>query len=96
MGVLEAYYYDAEQKNTSYDLKKRILTTKYNDPIDENDIIVEFDGTRLTNDSFNILTNLSDIITESGEVGIFELDIFKITINQIESNIKSLIFIPKQ
>ena len=96
MGVLEAYYYDAEQKNTSYDLKKRILTTKYNDSIDENDIIVEFDGTRLTNDSFNILTNLSDIITESGEVGTFELDIFKITINQIESNTKSLIFIPKQ
>jgi GT2 family glycosyltransferase len=96
MGVLEAYYYDAEQKNTSYDLKKRILTTKYNDPIGENDIIVEFNGTKLTNESFNILTNLSDIITESGEVGIFELDIFKITINQIESNTKSLIFIPKQ
>jgi GT2 family glycosyltransferase len=95
MGVLEAYYYDAEQKNTSYDLKKRILTTKYNDPIGENDIIVEFDGTKLTNDSFNILTNLSDIISESGEVGVFELDIFKITINQIESNTKSLIFIPK-
>jgi GT2 family glycosyltransferase len=96
MGVLEAYYYENEQKNTSYDLKKRILTSKFNYPINENDIIVEFDGTRLTNDSFNILTNLSDIITESGEVGVFELDIFKITINQIESNTKSLIFIPKQ
>jgi GT2 family glycosyltransferase len=95
MGVLEAMYYENEYKNTSYDLKKRILTTKYNDPISENDIIVEFDGTKLTNESFNILTNLSDIITESGEVGTFELDIFKITINQIESNTKSLIFIPK-
>jgi len=95
MGVLFAYYYEVEQKNTSYDLKKRILTSKYNDPISENDIIVEFDGTKLTNESFNILTNLSDIITESGEVGTFELDIFKITINQIESNTKSLIFIPK-
>ena len=95
MGVLEAMYYENEYKNTSYDLKKRILTTKYNDPISENDIIVEFDGTKLTNESFNILTNLSDIITESGEVGTFELDIFKIIINQIESNTKSLIFIPK-
>ena len=83
-------------RNTLYDFKKRILTTKHNDAIGENDIIVEFDGTKLTNDSFNILTNLSDIITESGEVGTFELDIFKITINQIESNTKSLIFIPKQ
>jgi len=96
MGVLQAMYYENEHKNTSYDFKKRILTTKYNNPIGENDIIVEFDGTKLTNDSFNILTNLSDIITESGEVGTFELDIFKITINQIESNTKSLIFIPKQ
>jgi len=95
MGVLQAMYYENEHKNTSYDFKKRILTTKYNNPIGENDIIVEFDGTKLTNDSFNILTNLSDIITESGEVGTFELDIFKITINQIESNTKSLIFIPK-
>jgi len=95
MGVLQAMYYENEHKNTSYDFKKRILTTKYNNPIGENDIIVEFDGTKLTNESFNILTNLSDIITESGEVGTFELDIFKITINQIESNTKSLIFIPK-
>jgi len=96
MGVLQAMYYENEHKNTSYDFKKRILTTKHNNAVGENDIIVEFDGTKLTNDSFNILTNLSDIITESGEVGTFELDIFKITINQIESNTKSLIFIPKQ
>ena len=95
MGVLQAMYYENEHKNTSYDFKKRILTTKYNNPIEENDIIVEFDGTRLTNEAFNILTNLPDIITESGEVGVFELDIFKITINQIESNTKPLIFIPK-
>ena len=95
MGVLQAMYYENEHKNTSYNLKKRILTTKYNNPIGENDIIVEFDGTKLNNNSFDILTNLSDIITESGEVGTFELDIFKITINQIESNTKPLIFIPK-
>jgi GT2 family glycosyltransferase len=95
MGVLQAYYYDAEQKNTSYDLKKRILTTKYNDPIGENDIIVKFDGSKLTNESFRILQQLSDIVTESGEVGTFELDIFKITINKIESNTKNLIFISK-
>ena len=95
MGVLQAYYYEDEQKNTSYDLKKRILTTKYNYPIGENDIIVEFDGSKLTNESFKILQQLPDIITESGEVGTFELDILKITINKIESNTKDLIFISK-
>jgi GT2 family glycosyltransferase len=93
MGVLFAYYYENEQKNTSYDLKKRILTSKFNDPIGENDIIVEFDGTQLTNNSFNILQQLPDIITESGEVGTFELDIFKITIHKIESLTNNLIFI---
>lgn len=95
MGVLEAYYYDTEQKNTSYDLKKRILTTKYNYPIGENDIVVEFDGSKLNNESFKILQQLSDIITESGEIGTFELDIFKITINSLESFEKDLIFIQK-
>ena len=96
MGVLFAYYYEQEHKLTNYDLEKRILTTKYNYPLGENDIIVEFNGRDLTQDSFNILQQLSDIITESGEVGTFELDIFKITINKIESFSKDLIFISKQ
>ena len=95
MGVLFAYYYEEEHKLTSYDLNKRILTTKYNHPIGENDIVVEFDGSKLTNESFKILQQLSDIITESGEVGTFELDIFKITINSLESFEKDLIFIQK-
>jgi hypothetical protein len=96
MGVLFSYYYDAEHKNTSYDLEKRILNIKHNDPIGENDIVVEFEGPKLNNQSMDILTNLPDIITESGEVGTFELDIFKITINSLESFEKDLIFIPKQ
>jgi glycosyltransferase involved in cell wall biosynthesis len=96
MGVLFAYYYENEHKYTTYDLEKRILTTKYNHPLGENDIVVEFNGRDLTQDSFNILQQLSDIITESGEVGTFELDIFKITINKIESFSKDLIFISKQ
>lgn len=95
MGVLFAYYYEREHKLTSYDLEKRILTSKFNDPKGENDIIIEFNGRDFNQDSFNILQQLSDIITESGEVGTFELDIFKITINQIESISKDLIFISK-
>lgn len=95
MGVLFAMYYENEQKNTSYDLKKRILNIGYNDPKGENDIIVEFDGTQLQQTSINIIQNLSDIITESGTVGEFELDIFKITINKIESLTNNLIFISK-
>ena len=93
--MLFDYYYDAEQKNTSYDLEKRVLTTKYNHPKEENDIIIEFNGRDFNQNSFGIVHQLSDIITESGEVGTFELDVFKITINKIESFSKDLIFISK-
>jgi glycosyltransferase involved in cell wall biosynthesis len=91
MGVLEAMYYENEHKNTTIDLKSKFKHFKYNTP--KEDIIVEFDGTQLTNNSFNILQQLPDIITESGEVGTFELDIFKITIHKIESLTNNLIFI---
>lgn len=95
MGVLEAMLYENEHKNTSYDFKKRVLNIKHNNPVGENDIVVEFNATELTQESMQILTNLTDIITESGEVGEFELDVFKITINSLESFEKDLIFISK-
>jgi glycosyltransferase involved in cell wall biosynthesis len=93
MEVLFAYYYEKEQPYTTTDLKSKIKVTKYNTP--KEDIIVKFNGRDLTQDSFNILQQLSDIITESGEIGTFELDIFQITINKIESFSKDLIFISK-
>jgi len=95
MGVLQAMYYENEQKNTLFDLKKRVLSIEYNYPIGENDIVIEFDASKLHRNSSIILEQISDIITESGEIGTFELDIFKITINKIESFSKDLIFISK-
>ena len=83
MGVLFAAYYETEHKNTSYDLRKRIYNTKWNDPQGENDIVLEFDAKQFTQQSFNIIQQLPEIIKESGEVGEFELDIFKITINSL-------------
>jgi glycosyltransferase involved in cell wall biosynthesis len=91
MGVLQSHYIDKEQPNTTYDLKKRILTTSYNNPEGENDIVVSFDGRVFTNQSYGIIQNLSEIITESGEVGTFELDCFKIVINNMSTYEKSLI-----
>jgi hypothetical protein len=89
-------YVELEQENTSFDLSKRVLTIKNNDPILENDIIVEFDLLKFNPESFNILQQLPNIIKESGEVGTFELDIFTITINSIEEYQNDLIFISKQ
>lgn len=88
-------YVELEQENTSFDLSKRVLTIENNDPIAENDIVVEFDLLNFNPESFNILQQLPDIIKESGEPGTFELDIFKITINSLQEYQNELIFISK-
>jgi len=80
MQVLTNSYIETEQKNTSFDLSKRIFCIGYNDPIGENDIVIEFDAIQLTQQSFQLLQQLPNIIKESGEIGKFELDIFTITI----------------
>lgn len=84
-------YVETEQENTSFDLSKRVLVTQHNDPMGENDIVIEFDATHLTNENFHLLQQFPGIIKESGEVGKFELDIFTITINHLEEQQTQLI-----
>jgi len=91
MEVLFTTYYENEQKNTLYDLTKRILNTKHNYPEGENDIVVEFDIKQFNQQSFQIIQQLPEIIKQSGEVGEFELDIFKITIYSLEEYQNDLI-----
>jgi hypothetical protein len=93
MQVLTSHYIDKEQQNTSFDLTKRVLTIGYNDPVGENDIVVEFDSTQLNQDNFQLLQKLPEIIKESGGVGEFELDIFKITISNLQEYQNDLIFL---
>lgn len=81
-------YIQKEQSNTKFNLRDRILdinSYKYNN------ILIEFDTKLFTQQSYNIIQNLSDIITESGEIGEFELDCFKIKINDLTSYEKTLI-----
>jgi glycosyltransferase involved in cell wall biosynthesis len=73
-------YIENEQQNTKFDLRKRVLVTQHNDPKGENDIIVSFDASKLTHQNSNIITHLSEIIKDSGEIGTFVLDIFTIDI----------------
>jgi hypothetical protein len=91
LGINEATYYENEQPHTKIDLKSKFKLIKHTVP--NNDIIVKFDGKLLTQELFNILTQLPEIIAESGEVGTFELDIFKITINNLETYEHNLIHI---
>lgn len=83
MEVITTHYIEKEQPNTKFDLSKRVLTLEYNDPQGENDIVVEFDARNFSQQSFKIIQQLPQIIKQSGEVGQFELDIFKITINSM-------------
>lgn len=78
-------YIESEQPNTKFDLSKRVLYINENSPDLENDIVVEFDAKNFTNSSFNIIQNLSDIITDSGQIGFFELDCFKIEIINLQT-----------
>lgn len=95
MGVLQSHYYEKEQPNTLYDLSKRVLSIKSNDPIGENDIVVEFDATKLNNDNFQYIQQLPEIIKDNGEVGDFVLDIFKVSIYSMEEYQQNLIKILK-
>jgi glycosyltransferase involved in cell wall biosynthesis len=84
-------YIDKEQKNTSFDLSKRVFTLTNNNPEWENDIVIEFDATQLTQQNFQLLTQMPIIIKESGEIGEFELDIFKVIISHLEEYQNNLI-----
>jgi glycosyltransferase involved in cell wall biosynthesis len=85
-------YIGKEQKNTLYNLQSKIW---YNDGEArlDNDIVVEFDVSQLTNENFYYLTQLPEILSTDKwlDVGEFELDIFKIIINKIKTYEEDLI-----
>lgn len=91
MQVITSHYIEREQPKTSFDLTRRVLHIEYNAPSDENDIIVAFDASRLTQQNFQYIQQLAEIIQESGDIGEFEIDIFKISIYSMETYEKNLI-----
>jgi hypothetical protein len=91
MCVIESHYLDLEQSSTKMDLKQRLKLFKHITP--NNDIIVEFDGSKLDQEHFNILMQLPEIIADSGEIGKFELDIFKIDVRSLTTYEHDLIHI---
>ncbi len=56
-----------------------------------NDILISFNGFKLTQPSFGLLQQIPDIIKDNGEPGTFELDIFTITIIRINELQNTLI-----
>jgi len=81
-------YISVEQENTLFDLKDRVKSIGSEK---NNDVIVEFDLADLTNQNWGVISELSSIIDDSGDVGEMELDIFKITINKLKTYEEELI-----
>ena len=76
-----------------FDLNKRIYSI---DAEKQNDIEVRFDGSKFTQNSFNIIQQLSEILAndegiEHDTVGSFELDIFEIMIYNTKTHEEELI-----
>jgi hypothetical protein len=83
------HYIDKEQPNTLYDLGERISSINSKK---QNDIEVRFDGSKFTQNSFNMIQQLSEILANDElEIGSFELDIFEIQINKIKTYEEELI-----
>ena len=81
-------YIKEEQPNTQFNLSKRI----HSDHIEpKNNVIVKFDCRYLTQQNFQILTNLSELLQDSGEIGEMEYDIFKFYIKSLDTYEKDLI-----
>ena len=107
MSIVWSHYIEAEQRNSLFNLDKRIKLGTSTWELDttipvnsgneftlqaggkvktsDNDILVRFDARKFTQQSYDIIRQLSQIIADSGEVGEFQLDIFKIKIRRLNT-----------
>ena len=78
-------YKKEEQPNSDFDIDEKIKLYGNADLTKYHDIVVEFDCRELTNEKFQILTNLSEMLKDSGEIGEMEYDIFKFKIKSLDT-----------
>jgi len=88
-------YQEKEQPNTSFDLNKRLHGAEYvneaEDRYDYDDIIVEVNGALFHQQDMQLLSQLSEILQDNGEIGSFGLGNLKITINSLDTYEHNLI-----
>lgn len=91
MQVLTSHYIDSEQPNTNFDLTKRVLHIGYNDPHGENDIVIDIDANKFTQQDYILIENIANIIQSSGTEGTFQLGNFQVTIYSMDTYEKTLV-----
>jgi GT2 family glycosyltransferase len=89
MQVLTSFYLDKEQPNTIIDLSKKIKSTPFE--IITNEIIVEINRETFTNQDFQLIQQLPDIIKDNGSIGKFEIGNLTIEIKAMNEYQNSLI-----
>ena len=77
-----------EQPNTTDNLSKKVYSIHSEK---DNDILIKFDGSKLTNDSFQFITQLPLVLKDSGEVGNMQYDIFEFEIKSLKTYEKELV-----
>ena len=87
-------YIEQEQSQTLYNLNERVFSIHAEK---QNDIIVRFNGKQFDQQSHQYIQQLSEILSsdEELEVGTFNLGIFEIIINKIESYEQDNIMVKK-
>ena len=91
MQVITTHYIDKEQPNTIINLSDKIKTNPFD--IITNEIIVNIDQNTFTQQDFQIIQQLPEIIKDSGGVGKFQLGNLLIDIremNEYQNNLISL------
>jgi len=79
-------YIESEQSFTDFNLRDKLCK-----PDMENGVLVTFNPLEINVNNFQILASLPKIIQDSGEIGEFEIDIFKVFISSLETYEKELI-----
>jgi hypothetical protein len=83
MQVLYSYYWDEFQKDTEFDLSKRVLNLNTNDPDGENDIVVFMNNKTLTQQDYEMIPLISRIIGQIESPGIYAVGNLTIKVNSI-------------
>ena len=82
------YYIESEQKNTKFNMKDRVygIHSQVNTNVE-----VRVDGNRFANSEFGYIQKLSEIISDSGEIGTFNLGTLEVSIKNMETYENNLI-----
>lgn len=84
-------YIIKEQPNTTIDLVDKLATLQHELYDDFEGVVVVIDGNTFKQQDYNLIQQLPEILTDSGEIGEFELGNLKININNLTTYENNLI-----